>query len=56
MNATKLMKSNSYERLIAHRQIDALEKAGRSPTFTGIDAESVGSAFMPLKLVFSTAC
>jgi uncharacterized Ntn-hydrolase superfamily protein len=56
MNAAKPMKSNSYDRLVAHRQIDALDKTGRDATITGVDAETVAGAFMPLKPVFSTAC
>jgi hypothetical protein len=56
MNATKAMKSNSYERLIEHLQINAPAKAERGPTITGIDAKPFASAFMPIKPVFSTAC
>jgi hypothetical protein len=56
MNATKAMKSNSYERLIEHRPINAPAKADRGPSITGFAAESVADAFIPLKPVFSTAC
>jgi hypothetical protein len=56
MNGTKPMKSNSYERLIKHRQINAPAKADRDPTIIGFAAESVTDDFMPLKPVFSTAC
>ena len=56
MNATKAMKSNSYERLIEHRPINAPAKADRGPSITGIAAESILGAFIPLKHVFSTAC
>jgi hypothetical protein len=55
MNATKSMKSNSYEHLIEHRQINAA-KVDRDPSITVFAAESEGGAFMPLKPVFSTAC
>jgi len=56
MNATKSMKSNFYERMIEHRQINARAKADRDPSITWIATESLPSAFMPLKPVFSTAC
>jgi len=56
MNATKSMKSKSYEHLIEHRQLNAPAKADRDPSITGFAAESVAGAFMPLKPVFSTAC
>jgi hypothetical protein len=56
MNAARPMKSNSYERSIEHRQIDALSKTDRDATITGTDSESVAGTFMPLKPVFSTAC
>jgi hypothetical protein len=56
MNADNAMNSNSYDRLIEHRQIDVAAKADRTPTITGIDAKSIAGAFMPLNPVFSTAC
>jgi hypothetical protein len=56
MNADTAMKSNSYDRLIEHRQIDVAAKADRSPTITRIDPKSIAGAFMPLNPVFSTAC
>jgi hypothetical protein len=56
MYATKAMKSNSYERLTEHPQINAVAQADRDPSITRIAAEFVASAFMPLKPVFSTAC
>jgi hypothetical protein len=52
MNADTAMKSNSYHRLIEHRQIDVAAKADRSPTITGTDAKTIAGAFMPLNPAF----
>jgi hypothetical protein len=56
MNATKSIKSASYERLIEHRQVNSPAKTDRDPPVTGREVKSVASDFMPLKPVFSTAC
>ena len=56
MHAPNTMRSNSYDRLLEHRQIDVAAKADRSTAITGIDAKSVAGDFMLLKPVFSTAC
>jgi hypothetical protein len=50
------MKSNSYHRLIEHRQIDVAAKADRSPTVTGIDPKTIAGALMHLNPAFQSAC
>jgi hypothetical protein len=56
MNTGNAMKSTVYNQLIARRQIELAERAGRTPTIVGIETKFVADAFMPRKPVFSTAC
>jgi len=56
MSAANPTKSNSYDRLIEHWQIEVADKVDGPSTIIGADAKSVAGLIMSRKPVFSTAC